>query len=333
MVLYAHLVMTTSMLGRSFARWVWVGVSLLTTQSLMAATRTVDLGTVEVESAAPAAYQEAMRTVLIRLTGRRSAASDPSLRPLLENAERYVQIFRPATADLRAAVTLDDLAVERALDDLGEPIWPRERPIVLGVILSAPPGADAGQVRTRLTETAAERGLPLELSAAASAGLRPGASADAGEALAAARRMGASAALIGEAFGDRWRWTLFQATAGASPIRTEGEVIAGVERAADALALGSQAVALQPVSEVELTVLDVADLATHGAVRRALAEMVVIKNIDLLAVGPRELSFRIQVSGGLRGLTAALDADPAWSRETAAGGLRYRFLGAVQAAR
>jgi hypothetical protein len=70
------------------------------------------------------------------------------LQALIDSAERYVQIFRPATTEAPAAVTLDDLAIERALDELGEPVWPRERPVVLGVILSAPPGADPAQVRT-----------------------------------------------------------------------------------------------------------------------------------------------------------------------------------------
>lgn len=323
--------MTTSTLGRRFWGSLCVLLSVLATQSLIAATRTVDLGTVEVQNPAPIAYQEAMRVVLVRLTGRRSAGSDPALQPLIDSAERYVQIFRPATAEAPAAVTLDDLAIERALDELGEPVWPRERPVVLGVILSAPPGADPAQVRTGLTEAAAERGLPLLLSAASGVGLTPGARANAGEAMAAARRAGASAALIGEASGERWVWTLFQASAGTSVIRLEGEVTAGVDGAADTLALGSQAMSLQPVSEVELNVLDVPDLTTHGAVRRALANMVAIKNIDLLEAAPRELRFRVQVSGGQRGLIAALEADPAWRREAAAGVLSYRFMAVARA--
>src|SRR6202050_5766174 len=48
------------------------------------------------EAAQTAAFQNAMRTVLIRVTGRRSADEDPALGPLLTNARRYVQQYRAA---------------------------------------------------------------------------------------------------------------------------------------------------------------------------------------------------------------------------------------------
>lgn len=340
-VLYAHLAMTTSTLGRSFARIALIVASLLLASGVGApgsrahadTSRTVDLGTVDVTSPAPEAYREAMRIVLLRLTGRRAATTDAALQPLVESAERYVQIFQPATTDASARVTLDDLAVERALDELGEPVWPRERPVVLGVILSAPIGADPSEVREALVRSALERGLPLELAPASAVGLAPGSRANAGEALAAARRAGASAALIAESQGDRWSWTLFQSATAVGAVRFEGGVTAGVEGAADTLALGSQAMSLQPVSEVELIVTGVADLATHGAARRALANLVAIKNIELLEATARELRFRVQVSGGLRGLSSALDNDPMWQRESGSTPLRYRWVSAAGTSR
>ena len=335
MVLYAHLAMTTSTLGRSHRRIARVLTILLTAlvsvASLVhaATSRTVDLGTVEVASPAPEAYREAMQILLLRLTGRRAAMTDAALQPLVESAERYVQIFQPATGEAAARVTLDDLAVERALDELGEPVWPRERPVVLGVILSAPQGADPTEVRESLLRSAAERGLPLELSSASAAGLVPGSRAAAGEALAAARRAGASAALMAEAQGDRWVWTLFQSTNSVGAVRFEGVVTAGVEGAADTLALGSQALSLQPVSEVELIVTGITDLRAHGIARRTLANQVAIKNIDLLEVSANTLRFRVQVSGGARGLSSALDNDPIWQREGGATPLRYRLQSAA----
>ncbi len=339
-VLYAHLAMTISTLGRSLARIALMMASLLATGfgvsgSLARAdtSQTVDLGTVEVTSPAPEAYREAMRVVLLRLTGRRAAMNDAALQRLVESAERYVQIFQPATADAPAKVTLDDLAVERALDELGEPVWPRERPVVLGVILSAPAGADPTEVREALVRSALERGLPLELSPASAVGLAPGSRANAGEALAAARRAGVSAALIAESKSDRWVWTLFQSTSAAGAVRFEGGVTAGVEGAAYTLALGSQAMSLQPISEVELIVTGVGDLAAHGAVRRALANQVAIKNIDLLEATAREVRFRVQVSGGVRGLSSALDNDPLWQRESGSTPLRYRWAPAAGTSR
>lgn len=324
--------MTTSMLDRRVWCCVLAWVSLLASSMLVASTRTVNIGTVQVQASVPAdAYGEAMQWVLVRLTGRRSAISDPALQPLLQNSERYVQIFRPASDESSAEVTLDDLAIERALDELGEPVWPRERPVVLGVILSAPIGAEPDAVREALTQAALQRGLPLELASATTAGLNRGESASAGEALAAARRLGASAALVAEAMGNQWQWTLYQSESGAPSVRFQGDVASGVEGAADTLALGSQAMSLQPISEVELIVTGVSDLMTHGAVRQALANRVAIKNVDLLEVGSTSLRFRVQVSGGQRGLVSALESDSSWQRELANGPqrsspLRYRFV-------
>lgn len=318
--------MTTSMLDRRSWRCVLAWVSLLASSELVAATRTVDLGTVQVQASAPAeAYGEAMQRVLVRLTGRRTSLSDPALQSLVQQSERYVQIFQPASDERPAQVTLDDLAIERVLDELGEPVWPRERPVVLGVILSAPSGADPQVVREALTRSATERGLPIELSSASAAGLTSGRATSAGEALAAARRLGADAALVAEAAGSQWRWTFYQSTAGASPVRFDGDVTVGIEGAADALALGSHALSVQPVSEVELLVSGVADLAAHGAVRRALTNQAAIKNIDLLEVTASQLRFRVQVSGGQRGLMSALDGDRDWQRDNVDGPLRYRF--------
>jgi hypothetical protein len=86
-----------------------------------------------------------------------------------------VQIFRPAAGGAPARVTLDAAAIERAVAQLGQPVWSRERPLVLGGDrLSAPAGADAATARVRLERAAVERGLPLRLGAAASGGARCG---------------------------------------------------------------------------------------------------------------------------------------------------------------
>ncbi len=48
------------------------------------------------EAAQTAAFQDAMKTVLIRVTGRRNADEDPALSSLVSNARRYVQQYRAA---------------------------------------------------------------------------------------------------------------------------------------------------------------------------------------------------------------------------------------------
>src|SRR6266851_9593597 len=48
------------------------------------------------EAAQTEAFQTAMKIVLVRVTGRRSAEDDPTLSPLVGNARRYVQQYRGA---------------------------------------------------------------------------------------------------------------------------------------------------------------------------------------------------------------------------------------------
>ena len=168
---------------------------------LATATQTVVIGEVEVQSTGDAAYVEAMRAAIVRTTGRRSAATDPAFATLIQDARRYVQIFRPPTGGNLARITLDVVAIERAIAALGQTTWSRERPVVLGVITAAPEGADPGTVRAQLERAAIERGLPLRLSSAAAAGVTPGTVVTPEAALLAARRAGADVALVGAADG------------------------------------------------------------------------------------------------------------------------------------
>jgi len=68
-----------------------------------------------------------MKIVLVRVTGRRSAADDPALAPLVGNARRYVQQYR-GTPDNQVWVSFDGPAIERWLTQNGQPLWGHERP-------------------------------------------------------------------------------------------------------------------------------------------------------------------------------------------------------------
>ncbi|NCW22095.1 MAG: DUF2066 domain-containing protein, partial [Gammaproteobacteria bacterium] len=245
---------------------------------LATATQTVVIGEVEVQSTGDAAYVEAMRAAIVRTTGRRSAAADPAFATLIQDARRYVQIFRPPTGGNPARITLDVVAIERAIAALGQTTWSRERPVVLGVITAAPEGADPGTVRAQLERAAIERGLPLRLSSAAAAGVTPGTVVTPEAALLAARRAGADVALVGAADGAEWQWTLFD---GASATVFYGDVAAGVEGAADTLALGSLAAVAQPLGEAEFHVRGVRSLKDYADVQKLLVAMPAIKSADL----------------------------------------------------
>src|SRR5579863_5378571 len=114
------------------------------------------------------AFQTAMKTVLVRVTGRRSAEDDPALAPLIANARRYVQQYRGA-ADSQLWVSFDGPAIERWLTQNGQPLWGHERPTTF-VWLTAPTGPQTGTVVTAedssdlkmaIDAAARLRGLPL----------------------------------------------------------------------------------------------------------------------------------------------------------------------------
>lgn len=292
-----------SILFRRRPRGWLAGVALLFCALSVPAAQPLAIGEVTVQSAGEAGFAEAMRTVLVRLTGRRAAANDPALAPLMRDARRYVQIVRPATATSPPRVTLDAAAIERSLLALEQPVWARERPLVLGVIVTAPAGADATATRTALEHAAIERGLPLRLMSASSAGLAAGSNIDANSALAAARRAGADVALLGEADGSEWQWTLFD---GVAPAVFTGNVTAGIEGAADTLAIGAQAAIAQAVETTAIRVVGVSSLQDYADVQRVLAGLLGVRSVGVRAVESDSALFEVQLPGGAQGLQTAL---------------------------
>src|SRR5712664_3923728 len=128
------------------------------------------------EAAQTDAFQTAMKTVLVRVTGRRSAEDDPTLAPLVGNARRYVQQYRGAP-DSQVWVSFDGPAIERWLTQNGQPLWGRERPSTL-VWLSVATGPqstavvsadDSSELKDAMDAAALLRGIPLVWPPAASA--------------------------------------------------------------------------------------------------------------------------------------------------------------------
>jgi hypothetical protein len=266
-----------------------------------AATRAVRATEVTVPSSGNAAFVDAMRLALVRLTGRRDADQDPAFAALLADPRRYAQIVRPSPAG-GTQVTFDPAALERAVLAAGRGVWPRERPVALVVVAQPPPGADAGAVRASLEEASNERGLPVQLSSAASAGLVGEVTAEA--ALGAARRLGADVALVGRADdASRWSWTLYGPGA---PQTFEGGASAGVHGAADALARTSEGVAAQPEAETRVRIDGVRSLRDYVQVARLLSATAGVRSVSVLEVDAAAATWRVLVRGGAEGLRTAL---------------------------
>ena len=269
------------------------------------AAQTVAVGEVAVTGSGDQAFADAMRTTLVRLTGRRSAATDPALSTIVGNARRYVQVFRPASGGEPARVTFDAGAIERAVTALGQPVWSRTRPVVLGVITRPPADADPVAVRRSLETAASERGLPLKLASAASAGLAGKDPVPAADALAAARAQGADAVLIGTADGAEWQWTLFE---GGSATVLAGGVTAGIEGAADLFALGTPAANTGPVGTATLDVQGVNSLADAVRIQRLIEGLPGARRVILVASDAGVVRYRLDIPRGTEGLAEVLSS-------------------------
>jgi hypothetical protein len=180
------------------------------------------------------------------------------------------------------------------------------------------------RVREALDIAAEQRGLPLRLSSAAAAGLRADSAPSAAVLLEAARRAGADMALIGEADGADWQWTLVDSSASTV---FPGDVTAGIEGAADVLALASQSVLSQPLAVTRLRITELVSLKEHLAIQRALAALIGVKQVEVIEVGSRTAVFEVHSAGGERVLIDALKGNAKLAREVdSRDPLVYRYL-------
>jgi Uncharacterized protein conserved in bacteria (DUF2066) len=126
------------------------------------------------EAGRSAAAAEALRQVVVRVTGRSAAASEPALQGLYSDAAKYVQTFR-SVASGQVTVTFDAGLVDAALAKAGQHVWGRDRPRVYAILVGSP--ASQLAARRDLDAVAVLRGLPVsypETAAEPPADLRDG---------------------------------------------------------------------------------------------------------------------------------------------------------------
>ena len=268
------------------------------------------------EAAQSAAFQSALKIVLVRVTGRRSAEDDAALAPLVSNARRYVQQYR-GMPDGQVWVSFDGPAIERWLAQNGQPVWGQERPVTF-VWLAAQTGAQSGTVVTADDESelkaaidaaAAARGLPLLWPTAADVqrnhldyagvnGASPAALADIGH------RLGGAGVLIGRAGSNAEsgyvRWIhLFQDR--SSEITGTAE---GVNRAADLYAgLYAASGSLAPV-DIEVT--GIGDLRGYATLQTYLESLTFISHVSVTSLSGDTVRFRVATRGGAESLQRTL---------------------------
>jgi hypothetical protein len=268
------------------------------------------------EAAQTAAFQNAMKIVLIRVTGHRNADEEPALSSLVSNARRYVQQYR-AAPDSQLWVAFDGPAIERWLTQNGQPLWGHERPTTL-VLLGVQTGAQNGSVvttdetsdlKSAIDAAAAVRGVPLvwpsgaELQkfhidySAVSAG-SPSTFAE------IARRMGSDGVLVGRASSvsanANVRWTHFFQDRSSEYSGT----LEGVNRAADLYAgMFAASGALVPV-DIEVSGLN--DLRDYASLESYLESLTFISHVSVESLAGDTVRFRLSTRGGLDSLQRAL---------------------------
>lgn len=268
------------------------------------------------DAAHPAAFQAAMKAVLVRVTGRRTAGEDPALAPLVSNAGRYVQQYRD-TSDNQLVVNFDGAAIERWLTQNGQPLWGRERPatvVLLGVQTGPQAGsivtsADTSELKSAIDGAAAARGIPLLWPSAADvqrnqldyAALT---SKDAAALADVAHHLGGDGVLIGHAngatAGASVRWTmLFQDRSSefSGPLE-------GVNRIADTYAgIFAASGALAPI-DIEVTGVDT--LRDYAALQSYLESLTFIAHVGVEELAGDSVKFRLTTRGGAESLQHAL---------------------------
>jgi len=269
------------------------------------------------EAGQQAAFEAALRTVLVKVTGRRGVDQDPALAPLIASARRYVQQYRPA-ADNQIWVAFDGAALDRWLTQNNQPLWGGERPTTF--VWLAVPGGQGGTVITaedttsplkaELTAAAAQRGIPVlwpsaadlsrnHLDYAAVTTATPATLADLGH------RLGGEATLIGRAANSAdaavVRWTyLFQ----DRNSEFSGPSAEAVNRAADTYAeLYAVTGTLAPL---DIEVAGINDLKDYASVQGYLESLAFVSHVGVDSLSGNAVRFRLTARGGAESLQHAL---------------------------
>ena len=287
------------------------------------------------------AFRQALRQVLVKVTGRRRIADAAALEPLVENAQGLVQQYRlravavgegeTAVQEPRLWARFDEGAVDRLVRDAGLPVWSRPRPSVLAWVAAEGPAESDGTFRIAGAEGAEEiaeilrrgaqsRGVPLvlpllDIEDQALAG-PPELWVEADDRIRAAseryRPGGILIGSIGRIVLWEAQWSLLLPGA-AQRWSTEGDVLGlvvdeGMHEAIDALA--AHYASTMPEIEgaaIAVSVSGVHDFEGYARTMRYLESLDEVESVDVLAVvaGRLRLGLKLRTGvSGLRGLVA-----------------------------
>ena len=282
------------------------------------------------------AFRQALRQVLVKVTGQRHLGEPAQVELLVEYAQALVQQYELRTATVasgdvtvqepRLWVRFDEAAVDRLVEDAGLPVWSRPRPALLVWLVARRDGVQrvAGsendeRIADILRQGAASRGVPLvlplhdledqglsgppELWIDAEAQIR-----------AASRRYGPGAVLIGrldESILWEARWSLLLA-GGVHRWSTEGQLLdlvvdEGIQEAIDALSV--RYASSEPEMErpaVVVSVSGVHDFQAYVRAIRYLESLDAVNSVEVLGVVFGRVRLALELRSGVAGLRELL---------------------------
>ncbi|HSN52220.1 MAG TPA: DUF2066 domain-containing protein [Woeseiaceae bacterium] len=277
------------------------------------------------------AYRDALAVVLLRVSGS-GIGDDPEMIDLLfPNPASYVVQFRPGEADT-LWVTFDGNAVEGVLQQNGQPVWGRDRPLTLvwlavdwgqgerEILGADDPERSDDQARTidrnrllrqRVLDVAERRGLPVAFPLLDTEDLARVTFPDIWGGfdelvLDASQRYEANSVLIGRVradTGQRNRWTYH--FAGAERAWT-GEPEMVINLVADMLAAEFAIGGDATLQSVELAVAGINTVDAYGNLQRILSGINVIDSFAITAVEGDRILYRVEAHGGAERLARAL---------------------------
>lgn len=265
------------------------------------------------EDGRTAAARDALRQVVVRATGRRAAAADPALAALYADARRYAQTFQPVGSGL-VAVGFDPDSIEAEIVRAGLPLWGRERPLTLVVLVVDRPGQPRALVggpdveeKRAVERTAQLRGLPIVWPGALDPSTAQQRIDDVlggrGDALREfARRYGADGVLYGRATpsGVAWNWSAGSGTGTASG--TPGD---GVDALADRLASEYASGQAAAIGLLSIVVRGVADLRAYSDTLALLQSLPNVRDVELEEAAGDVARFRCNYRGDVESLRRA----------------------------
>ncbi len=262
-----------------------------------------------------AAFQDAMRQVIVRITGQRDGDSAPALADLIAGAQRYVQKYRNLPGN-KVTIGFDGAKLENVIAAAGRPVWGRERPVTLVWLVMDEGGGrrhlvgadDTGAVKDDLEAAADSRGLPivwprLDATDTAHVSANDVWNGSLQRLSDAGTRYRADAVLIGKSYGGYIDWTV-QAAGDTRALR--GGATDGVHAVADRLAEILAATNAEPVHPASLNVIGVDSLGSYADLIATLEASSLIRSVAVTELAGDRVTLALSVRGTTERLRRAL---------------------------